>query len=391
MEKGSRGQGCKGSRGFNFGGISLNPLTPRPLDPFYSIKGMSIIAVIAAMLILSVIGLTLISIVAVDSDSSINQLRSGQAQYIAEAGIEIAIRYITKRDCASPPCSCSSITGNALFTNVSLGRGSFNVIAAYYRPDPPTTLNGGISNDPLITSILANNSSGYAAYGRILLGSESIDYTQISGNNFTGAKRGADTSTVATHSDGTSIMQNQCTITSTGVVNNGKRVVRITNTMQDGWTVGKKNANLITMLRWIDNTWVDKSISTGSSPTNEEVKSISMVSSNDGWAVGKKGTILQWNGSNWSTVTSPTNQDLESVSMVDANNGWAVGKKGEIIQWDGSNWSTVTSPTNEDLKSISMVSSNDGFAVGKKGEIIQWDGSNWSTVTSPTNQDLESV
>ena len=42
-------------------------------------KGVSIVAVIAAMLILSVMGVTLISLVTTGSDVSINQLRSEQA------------------------------------------------------------------------------------------------------------------------------------------------------------------------------------------------------------------------------------------------------------------------------------------------------------------------
>src|SRR3989304_6529243 len=51
-------------------------------------KGVSIVAVIAAMLILSVMGVTLISLVTTGSDVSINQLQSEQAFNVAEGGKE---------------------------------------------------------------------------------------------------------------------------------------------------------------------------------------------------------------------------------------------------------------------------------------------------------------
>lgn len=49
-----------------------------------------------------------------------------------------------------------------------------------------------------------------------------------------------------------------------------------------------------------------------------------MLSHDDGWAVGKLGTIIHWDGRSWNNVTSPTTWDLKSVYMTNAAEGWAV-------------------------------------------------------------------
>jgi len=78
-------------------------------------KGASIIAVIAVMLILAVMGATLISLVTTGSDVSVNQLQSEQALNVAEGGKEYALRQL-KENC--------SYAGEA---NIALGSGTFTV------------------------------------------------------------------------------------------------------------------------------------------------------------------------------------------------------------------------------------------------------------------------
>lgn len=74
------------------------------------------------------------------------------------------------------------------------------------------------------------------------------------------------------------------------------------------------------------------------SPTTQTLRSVSMVSTNDGWAVGDGGTIIRWNGTQWNTITGPTNENLYSMSMVNASDAWAVGSNGTIIRWNGAEW-----------------------------------------------------
>ena len=138
---------------------------------------------------------------------------------------------------------------------------------------------------------------------------------------------------------------------------------------------------------------VNAGIMNWTSPTSAFLRSVFMVSPDDGWAVGQYGTIIHWNGTEWSTVTSPTSRFLYSVFMVNADDGWAVGDEGTIVHWNGTEWSMVTSPTMswEQFRSVFMVSADDGWAVGALGSIIHWDGIEWSNATSPTTTHLYSV
>lgn len=81
-------------------------------------RGVSIIAVIATMLILSVMGVVLVTMVTTGSDISVNQLRSEQALNIAQGGIEYGL-YTTTRGGGS--------WGEFNFSNRPLGPGSFTL------------------------------------------------------------------------------------------------------------------------------------------------------------------------------------------------------------------------------------------------------------------------
>lgn len=73
----------------------------------------------------------------------------------------------------------------------------------------------------------------------------------------------------------------------------------------------------------------------------------------------------------WSTVVSPTSSNLNSVSMVSADEGWAVGDAGTILHYANRIWTPVTpSPTPNPLYSVSMVSAGEGWAVGASSLII---------------------
>lgn len=81
-------------------------------------RGVSIIAVVATMLILSVMGVTLISLVTTGSDVSINQLQSEQAFNIANGGIEFGLHTTTRG---------GGSWGEFTFSNRPLGAGSFTL------------------------------------------------------------------------------------------------------------------------------------------------------------------------------------------------------------------------------------------------------------------------
>jgi hypothetical protein len=130
------------------------------------------------------------------------------------------------------------------------------------------------------------------------------------------------------------------------------------------------------------------------SPTSNQLLSVSCISASDCWAVGSSGTIVQWTGSSWVTVTNPSpasDSILNSVSCISASDCWAVYDDPTVfVQWTGSSWRTVTSPTRHDIYGVFCVSASDCWAVGDEYTIVQWTGSSWVNVTSPSFQ-LRSV
>ncbi|MFC1731564.1 YCF48-related protein [candidate division KSB1 bacterium] len=158
---------------------------------------------------------------------------------------------------------------------------------------------------------------------------------------------------------------------------------------------------------------------------------------NNGYAVGRNGTILKTTdgGSIWNTQTSPTSTHLLSVYFTNANTGytvsgnsilkssnagvtWAlqnttqagfavyfpsplvgyvVGDFGSVVKTITASvtWVDLTSTTGttEDLYGVYFIDDNVGYAVGKNGAIIKTTngGQTWSTLTSGTTYNLMDV
>lgn len=165
--------------------------------------------------------------------------------------------------------------------------------------------------------------------------------------------------------------------------------------------------------------------------TQTELFSISMVSPDEGWAVGGQtwyaendpnpGTMVlyhykngQWtptyipfNDPNWPDSAYPV---LRSVSMVSADDGWAVGAttngsiEGFFLHYDGTTWHIVKpiiSPSEErdlapnnvgkvpaftDISQVQMLAADDGWAVSGDSSqhggwaIYHYNGTSWRSV-----------
>ena len=68
----------------------------------------------------------------------------------------------------------------------------------------------------------------------------------------------------------------------------------------------------------------------------------------------------------WSAEVSGTTADLRGVSFVDPEHGWAVGTGGTILATvdGGASWSAQTSGTSSGLSGVSFVDADHGWAVG---------------------------
>jgi|TARA_X000000950_G_scaffold276811_1_gene365305 hypothetical protein len=68
-----------------------------------------------------------------------------------------------------------------------------------------TTLNGSHSSS--VTTLTLTSTSDFSSSGTVHIGGEQVTYTGVSGNDITGCTRGANSTTAATHADGTTVTQ----------------------------------------------------------------------------------------------------------------------------------------------------------------------------------------
>ncbi len=138
------------------------------------------------------------------------------------------------------------------------------------------------------------------------------------------------------------------------------------------------------------------------------LRSISMVSAHDGWAVGSH-FMAHFDGTRWALVDTPVTRhtdaadiDLKSVKMISPDEGWAVGnselrdqqssniisQKGIILHYSKGAWSIVkTVPLI--LRGLAMVSANEGWVVGSvwtsKTDFLHYTNGKWIPVAQPQN------
>jgi len=190
----------------------------------------------------------------------------------------------------------------------------------------------------------------------------------------------------------------------------------------DGWAVGNVSFSEPTIYHWNGFMWT-KGIAIGA--TNH-LNSVFMLSTGDVWAVGGGANatascspplcpiIMRYTGGSWNTITPPPgNYRLKSVFMVSSTEGWAVGQSvgntGIILHYTVTGgvgtWGIFPAPATPmpipSLNSIFMLGPNEGWAVGDNATILRYTVTGgvgtWSLVTvsgTPTlsrNANLTSI
>lgn len=350
------------------------------------------IAVIFLIVVVGFFGMIMVSLSATQQMTSLNELQSTQALFVAEGGLERAVNYFLSPMLAGR-VTCAGLPGAATPLNPGLFQLNIEAGSPFYSTAATTIPVGGVTAAATVIPVVST--ANYAPFGRIMIDRELIDYTGITGApapSFTGAIRGRDGTIAAAHAAGTRVGQNQCTVTSTGGVTDltaaarGRRVQRAGIQTQEAWAVGNSPnpgsaaAGRATVLRWNGAAWTNVS---GALPAraNQHLRGISMLSYADGWAVGDTGgggvvpctnnraRIINWNGAAWScNATSPSNRNLNSVSMISATDGWAVGAGGSIVRWNGVTWTEQNAAqtiTARELHSVFALATNEVWMVGQ--------------------------
>lgn len=161
-----------------------------------------------------------------------------------------------------------------------------------------------------------------------------------------------------------------------------------------GWAVGTSGV----VLKSLDGgvTWDSQYAN-----TQLELTGVSFVSPTTGWAVGVNGTVRRTTdgGVNWATQSTGTTANFRDVSFVDSNVGVAVGDRGttySTIRYTtngGASWSSGTTTATVQLTAVEMVTSSVGWAVGGSGTILKTTdgGANWITQPALSASGLNSV
>ena len=117
----------------------------------------------------------------------------------------------------------------------------------------------------------------------------------------------------------------------------------------------------------------------------------------DAWAVGRGGQLWHFQSGFWSGPVSPagTSQDLYSVQLVSSNEGWIVGADGVILHsttlQSSVTWILLTQPIENavgmgvNLLSTSFTGGGNGWAVGSNGVILQTQNSGCGSVVQTSS------
>lgn len=149
-------------------------------------KGVSLIVAVFIIVILGFMGVMFVSMIGTSSLTSVNDLQSAQALYVADGGLEYILANRT-----FPNYSTAG-------TTTSLGSGSFSIATPSYLTADPGTLGTTIN-------VIATPLASFPASGRIVIDSEVVAYTGWNGTQFTGATRGVGGTTATTHASGNAV------------------------------------------------------------------------------------------------------------------------------------------------------------------------------------------
>ena len=111
--------------------------------------------------------------------------------------------------------------------------------------------------------------------------------------------------------------------------------------------------------------------------TSIQLYALDMVNENEGWVVGRDGSILHTSngGASWQTQDSPIGGMMTSVCFADENNGWIVTMDywGEVIHTTngGATWTPQTNPSANPLHDVFFINQDVGWAVGLDSSVIR--------------------
>lgn len=166
----------------------------------------------------------------------------------------------------------------------------------------------------------------------------------------------------------------------------------------------------------------------------KRLNSVCMLSAEEGWAGGRDGLLLRWDGASWHRHPSDISGDIVSVQLTSSRSGWVVtydigqqrsllyryngtvleaveipfplrasaalavddqtiwlfGHGSRILRFDGR-WQEFVSPGYRTILAAANDEDGSVWAVGEFGAVWHWNGIEWSARSSPAQTHLNGV
>ena len=181
------------------------------------------------------------------SGTTFSNIVSGTTYYILSTNANSGNPYITVS--TNPPPGNAAYTGASQTTFTVLASGTATGSMTFYSPawglgstvnvsSASTTINvsGGINSSA--TTITVASTSTFPSTGTIYIDSEAITYTGVTGTQFTGCTRGAQSTTAVSHANSTTVY---LIPTITSVTTNGVTTYNITYTLSSAVSITQGN------------------------------------------------------------------------------------------------------------------------------------------------------
>lgn len=404
-------------------GKSFDPLAPlvgerarvRGHQASPHLRGFVIMSIGILLFILGAVGILLSNLYSAASRSTVDQLQSTQALYIAEAGLEAAIWSLVNNT-----ANCLTVNTPSSMTNSNGGVSAFaGVYTITFSPSSTPSTNATLSAalNSSATIIPASSVSGYDSSGRLRIDNEIVYYWATSTSSavcgsgvsacFVDVVRAIDGTSAAAHTSGTTLTATaQCLVSSVAGVPDltnpqAKRTLRRTvpkNLLQDGWAVGNAASGAWTLLHWNKPTVGVWNVFNPSLSPVVNLNAVSLSPHNDAWAAGNSGTALHYAAPSWSSVSTNLSGIFYGISAVSSTQAWTGGDLDRIYQWSGdSSWSTAVSSVGQNINDVELLdtdgngAADTGWAVGDSQVAHYYNGSIWSSQNSGVTGNLNSV
>lgn len=128
------------------------------------------------------------------------------------------------------------------------------------------------------------------------------------------------------------------------------------------------------------------------------IHSVWAFSPSDVWYIGADGALIHSKGSKWMTsdiaATYYKNHSfygLWGLQDEESNQAFAVGEKGAILHYDGTDWLPEASAPDVNINDVAGTSWEDVVAVGGDGLVLRFDGKSWAGLDRLVDKELTAV